>query len=533
MRWLKVPGPLYGSDMPSLQPAPETDEAAIRRVFGNRFVDWILATDGLTTLTPEQTEVAAFIHRTMLADVPESVPAHIRLSGLTGTNPQTGKPLLAELRQMAGGVEPVLPESPDDEVLSAMQQWAAENFGGLLLGGGSSLSWGSAARERMTRAIAADPTLPFTAESTPGESLFHITSAGSAGGLQLAVVGPGIVTAAFRQAASRRDRVQPEDVLAELPAALNAAREISAGKTVQTLALAGLAGVLLPEEKPVLSAPWGRLRASRETDNTLLGKGQDVTMALPDGSQLVSQGTGDLTVETTVPWSAELTQPPAQDEFPHLKPSTSLGFLQRRVEIVRLAFSLAMADPQLPALLPTWEKVENPMSEATGFSIAEIARLRPRTPTRLSVEQACEWERWIAVLDGLALENLGYAPQRLLRAITERQDPVDALVDAVIVWEAIFGTHNEITFRVCGSLARLLHSTVEDRLAFVKKAKNVYTVRSKIVHGASDIKPEKINALRDEAIQVAIAAFRVLTQDRKDLLAITSSSERSDRIMLE
>jgi hypothetical protein len=211
----------------------------------------------------------------------------------------------------------------------------------------------------------------------------------------------------------------------------------------------------------------------------------------------------------------------------------SYEILQKRVQDARIAFALAINSAQVPALLPTWEKVESPIASGVSFSMTEIERLRGRVPTRLTLEQAEEWERWLRILDGVALENLGHAPQRLLRAITERQDPVDALVDSVIVWEAIFGTHTEITFRVCGSLARLLFSTVQERIDFVKKAKGVYAMRSKIVHGASDVKYTKIQEARDKAVSVAINALRALVRDRVDLLSISDSGKRSERIMLE
>ncbi|MFE6801525.1 hypothetical protein ACFVEN_07560 [Streptomyces sp. NPDC057681] len=518
-------------------PAADEDEVQIRRIFGNGFVDWVLAVDG-PDRTPEQGQVAEFIHRASKEQFPESahVSGYLRLSNLTLLNPETGRTGLAELRRLAGGRDPAPGTSGEDETLAALQAWAGENFGGLLLEeGGFGTGWGSASRERMTRAVAADPELPFHADSNETDGMWHITSIGSAGSFQLAFLGPSIVAAALRQAATRKTSILLNDLLAELPAALSVARAVHSGENVDALAMAGLSGVLLPTEKEVLSAPWGRVRITYETDNLILAKEPKLSsMTQADGTTIVSRGTGDLTIETTVPWSSEFAEMTTDEEVPPSRaPSTARDLLQRRVLDVRLAFALTMADPQAPALLPTWAKIENPISVTSDFSFTEIAKLRHRTPTRLSVEQAEEWERWISVLDCAELDNLGHAPQRLLRAMTEREDPVDALVDAVIVWESIFGTHSEITFRVCASLAKLLCVTLEERLAFLKKAKGVYTMRSKIVHGASDIRPERTNEARDEALRVAIQALRALTQDRPDLLSLRSGSERSDRILLE
>jgi hypothetical protein len=323
---------------------------------------------------------------------------------LTRINPQTGKTFLADFRQVAGGTEPNLPDPPEDGVLAALQAWAIENFGGLLLGeSGFSLGWGGKAREEMSKSIAADPTLPFSFDSAPSDELFQIATIGAGVGLQLAMIGPGIVAAAFREAATRSSSPRIEDLLSELPAAISTARAVYAGNTVQTLALAGLAGVLLPEEKQEVVAPWGRVRVTYESDNAWLDKQQGLTtMLLEDGSQLVSRGTGDLTIETTLPWRAEFTESPNKEDARSYESSTSYDTFRRRILDVRLAFALAMNDPQVPALLPTWEKVESPIADAGGFSMTEIGRLRQRTPTRLSVEQTEAWELWITALDGVA-----------------------------------------------------------------------------------------------------------------------------------
>ncbi|MGW6858877.1 hypothetical protein [Streptomyces xanthophaeus] len=523
--------------MTSPEPAASADELALRNAFGDGFVDWLLAVDGTAARSPEQVAVARFVQQ-QFAQVdsrfPQGLPSHLRISHLALVNPNSGRLIINELREHAGGSAPILTAPSGDETLAALLGWAAEAFGGLLMGqSGSSIGWGSESMNRLTRAIAADPSLPFTVDSADLDAEYNVTSAGVGSSIQLATFGPSIVAAAFRQASMDcAGDPQVEDVCAALSISLSIARDVYGGATVQTTALAGLSGVFLPEQKQELVTPWGRVRGARKIDNRSFGSQSDV-VSVSDGVELVSLGTGDLTVEMTVPWASKFMQPPSGDEFPKNLPTSSYEKLHSRVESVRLAFALAMDDPNAPALLPVWQKIENPIGDSGGFSFSEIARLRHRTPTRLSVEQAEEWEQWIAALDGIALDNLGHAPQRLLRAVTERHDPIDALIDAVIVWEAIFGTSTEITFRVCGSLARLLCDTIEDRFVFLKKAKGIYRMRSKIVHGDRSVKIDKISESRDEAVDVAIKALQALVRKRPDLLTISNSGDRSERIMLE
>ncbi|MFD4630258.1 hypothetical protein ACFVYR_20725 [Streptomyces sp. NPDC058284] len=514
-------------------------ESDIRRISGDAFVDWILAVEsGSGDRSPEQQQVISTVHQLaqeLPADV--SLPAHFRLARLLHPSPGSDTLLANDLRLLAGGAPPVLPEPAGDAVLAALQAWVAECFGGLLLGdSGLGLGWSTPARARLDRMVAADSTLPFTTDSTSEQSVWIDSSTGGQT-MQLAGVGPSIAVAAFRQAALRRPP-QLEDLLQGLPQALRQARNAYAEQEVQATGLAGLTGILLPDQKQEIITSWGRVRATRRTDNLLAQHGGGTAAAeshLDDGTVIRSQGTGDLTIECSVPWGAKVTLH-AGDETPPMRATTHPGShqeLARRAQQVRLAFTLTMNSPSSPALLPTWSLIESPTAPANGFSYTELARLRHRTPTRISVEQAEEWERWITALDAAPLTNLGHAPQRLLRAVTERFDSTDALVDAVIVWESIFGTHAEITFRVCASLARLLYPTLEERRAFFKLAKGVYDMRSRIVHGAQDITPKKIDDARDLAITTATLALRELITNRRDLLELRDSPKRSEQILLE
>lgn len=508
-------------------------------MFGSSFTNWLLATDGSTPLDEAQQQVAATAHQESLrfASAETWLPAFMRLTHLQVVDPTSGISRLESLRRHAGGAAIELPQAPGDEVLAAMQEWARNSFGWLLLqdripvGGLAALT-----SDRLAAAVAADPTLPFDTTATTTDGVYIYGSAGTAGGVQLGLFGPSIVSAAFERAAARASQPTFDDLLRELPTALSAARDAMAGKEVTALALAGLTGVLLPKSHTTIAARWGRVRAAQEYDTPPLfgqSKSPSITMAQPDGTTLVLSDAGDIVVEMSVPFSARIAEAWRPGSLPALGTPRSQLELQRRMTEVRLAFALSNHGPEQPVLLPSWQRLVEPVGSASSSGSYNLSAFRQRTPTQLSAEQVAEWGRWIALLDGLEVDNLGHAPQRLLRALNERQDPIDALIDAVIVWEALFGTHDEITFRVCGSLARLLHSDVEKRLNFMASAKKIYGMRSRIVHGSNSIKPEAIHQARDEAIGIAARAIRILVTERKDLLQIKDSSARSARIMME
>lgn len=123
------------------------------------------------------------------------------------------------------------------------------------------------------------------------------------------------------------------------------------------------------------------------------------------------------------------------------------------------------------------------------------------------------------------------APQRLLRATTERRESSDSLIDAVIAWESLFGTDTEVTFRVSGAMARLLRPPGQERRRLRARLAEIYRFRSKVVHGV-EVDPQELAQASQEASTLATEALRVLIEDRPDLIQLTSA-ERSTTLLME
>ncbi len=130
--------------------------------------------------------------------------------------------------------------------------------------------------------------------------------------------------------------------------------------------------------------------------------------------------------------------------------------------------------------------------------------------------------------------DLWLGARRLLSATTARNSVIDAFVDAVVCWENLFGSgQGDVTFRVCGSLATLLHSgDPHARRELFSEARRLYQARNSVVHGGVEPSPDKATANRDRAIQIAVRACRAL-HDRTDLLTAENSTARSHRVLLE
>jgi hypothetical protein len=111
------------------------------------------------------------------------------------------------------------------------------------------------------------------------------------------------------------------------------------------------------------------------------------------------------------------------------------------------------------------------------------------------------------------------AVRRILEAVSERVNPIDGFVDAVIAWENLFGsTEGELTFRISAAMASLLESTPERRIERQKQLKKLYGERSRIVHGGSEPKVSEALRMRNEALSAILACLRRLYVDFPNLL---------------
>ncbi len=344
-----------------------------------------------------------------------------------------------------------------------------------------------------------DPELPFGSDQEEGSAIVVARSTGSAGTLQLSAVGPSIILAAW--ALARTDQPVPtvQELLARLPEVLQSSCAAWSRKPAETLALASLTGALLPQGCQ-FSLSWGRLRPARDTDHPqsvrdTMAERKTVSTS-EEGTQVAISDAGDIIIEARAPLEIRKQQ---DGETPALPSWVRRGpdELERRIAQVRLAYLLAAAEGRRRVLLPVWRRFIEPLTQGGGYAYSDPGQFATRTPEQLTQAEANAWKEWIQRLDNVDLSKLGVAPQRLLRAVGERRDPYDTLIDAVIAWEALFASNTEATLRVAGSIARLLREAGEERVALRARAAEVYNLRSKVVHGGDTDAVKVIQASTD------------------------------------
>jgi hypothetical protein len=284
------------------------------------------------------------------------------------------------------------------------------------------------------------------------------------------------------------------------------------GEQVRAHLLLGFTGVTLGESTQI-ATPWGIARPAPKapSDYRRFDPWQRTTTCLLDQALLV---------------------PVKFDRAPSpLFAVEPLGLsLERAQTLFPLACALASketADPSVP--LPTWSMLLLPFQN--GFSYSQfLVPGRTKSDADLTGE-AHRLEEWARILEASHAGSIDTAARRIVSASSRRLDRSDALIDAVMVWENLFGSGTEITFRVTGAIAKALESDPSKRRTLKKALADVYRVRSRVVHGDA-VKAEEVNDAATLAIDIAIRILRFCYRRGSDWLAL-SSSERADFMLLE
>jgi hypothetical protein len=202
--------------------------------------------------------------------------------------------------------------------------------------------------------------------------------------------------------------------------------------------------------------------------------------------------------------------------------------------VMRLRFSLMLAVKRehRVQLVQTWRAFDEPFSHNIVTSWSDPRQGAGFMPIQLMDTEVEAWGKWYERLNTPHVAKIDLALTRILRAIAERREPSDVLVDSVIAWENLFGTkEGEPTFRVTMCLAKLLEQVPEARLQSRTRLAKIYALRSKIVHGGGTLREDEYR-LCNEALDTAIRAVEVLLTDRGDILRLPDSAQRSAALLL-
>jgi hypothetical protein len=240
---------------------------------------------------------------------------------------------------------------------------------------------------------------------------------------------------------------------------------------------------------------------------------------------------GDVLLEYKFPYEIKIT---SDTEFRTPRPTRMTPPKSVQETSIRLRFSLMLAVERTSRaqLVPTWLTFSEPLEYGQSMEWNDPREGAIIAPTQLTDAEVVTWREWYDKLSESPVSNIELALTRILRAVAERRESSDVLVDAVIAWENLFGTKDgEPTFRVTACIAKLLAPSIKDRLPLKSRLGKIYALRSKVVHGSGSISSDD-QPLCQEALDTAIMAVKHLIGERMDILALADGAQRSAALLL-
>lgn len=350
-----------------------------------------------------------------------------------------------------------------------------------------------------------------------------IMSTGQGGTHQLSMLPATMLTNAAVKARIEEGRLTYDSLGRAVIQVVQEYRELAQGKTVESLAIVGLGGVTVPTDTKY-TLGLGEIRAPLDVEvKSLLPQGERVNAVLTFTHPIqILKIYGPVDIVEDDPFSHF-------QEF-EAKIQEAHRTIEKRIDRIRMSLLLASdTDDYLATTVVSRHLLDPTQQGSISTWGLEGAPVGVKTLDR---EHAVQADKMHQVLLENNTPTLDIAHKRLLGAVTQRWDALDAFIDAVIVWENAFGVSTETTFRVTGSIAKLLEP--KDRVAretLLKELKSLYLSRSKLVHGSAEPKPEKILESRHRAISIAHSILKALYTDRTDLLPLTSE-ERGRSLLI-
>lgn len=468
---------------------------------------------------------------------PKAAPVRFHLDVLGRFQASLGTSLGTALRAQAGG--DIAIDVPDDPLTRALVPMLRDIFPLMLLPddpwmpghvhlGGSTFRHPQ--REEFERGVAADPDLatlfPQRVSAPEGSPPLIYRSTGAGGTTQLELLAEVLLGAAWTRA-RLANRETLGGVAAELDGVVATLRRAARREEVGVPVLIGLTG-LLPEGIDRVDLPYGVLRPVAPHERSLAPGAIEghLSHTVADGDTVVVSYSGDLLLETSVPYRLHLVEP-SQDAMPDW-PRHLRGFedVESAVDTTRLAVLLAGSGDVPLNIVPTWRLMLDPLSWGPMVGWTDPRTLPGLTPRRLTKDIANAIAKLAAAISQQRRPDFEVAIRRTISGMASRGDPSDALVDLVIGWENLFGANQELSFRISASIGWILGADAAERRSIQTLCANIYSDRSKIVHGVA-LPPARIHRSLTDARGITLRLLRALFTSRRDVLALTSGDSRS------
>jgi Apea-like HEPN len=378
-------------------------------------------------------------------------------------------------------------------------------------------------------ALLADPVF------SPLFSSYLSTSTRRGLSIQSELFAPALLANAYERCLILSESPTATEIQEEVVAQLAEIGKAVAGEEIAVPAYVALSGLLLPEGCSSIDLGFGTLRAIDPRIRARFGEqaGSVATMLDVNGDVVAVDAGGDLLLAVRVPYS--LTLDSSSAGYPQAGNPTSFDYAARAADSLKIGLLMSSSPTWIHELVlkDMWTVVFDPAAQGPLESRRALPG-SPFRPRRLTKPEADELAVWSSRIMSLRVSNIEIALKRLCSAVNERNHVTDALTDAIIAWENLFGGIPKTTDRVCKSMACILGGTPDQIKARRRVVEGIYDLRSRVVHGDKGEVPTGDMPKINDALGFLISALKVLLTTRKELiLPGMNAAKRSDLLVSE
>jgi hypothetical protein len=433
-----------------------------------------------------------------------------------------GLTLAQRLRTDAGGDVVELPDPAEDLLRHALHWFARDMWPYLLVGrplagsvgaaptsGAGAAAFNHPAQAQLRDALA-KPREPVGrlfagTDAELAESTRISTSGGTAGTVQLALLAQQLIENAAARCGWPRTH-EWSGLISQVDSQLAELRSLVRGRVAAVPADVGLAGLTLGTGQELETA-LGTLRPAPMEIQPIPGPAQ-----------------ANLQVRLAFPLRYTLDVDVLHGPDTHYWESWRI--FHGRINQLRLAVLLAVHPSTSGVLQVVAYQVRDPIFWAGRISPWRLAP--PAIP--IEAEEHAAIVEWARLLKERYHPSLAMAIRRVLLAADGLRDPEDALVDAVIGLESLFGTgQGEVAFRLQTALAFLFGTDASSRATIHAEVRELYDARSKLVHGGHLELAHELYAMVSRAVNLLLDSLRRLLTTHQHLL---SDQARGKRLIL-
>lgn len=357
---------------------------------------------------------------------------------------------------------------------------------------------------------------PFTALYTAGpDGAFVSANTGQGWRVQPEHLPGAIVASAARELLFiGGDPDSAEELADRSSRVLDQITALLAGEAVDVPVLIAFSGIGF-EPGAEVELPWGVARNASEFEQR----------NRPFGGRSSS-----LVVETPVSATLRIGEPETDGNFD----PTALQRATRAASLLPLAVLVGVERDGYVVVEWLWQTVLFPASVGSSYtgSVSATSWIEQfMQPTVLTAHEQKQLTEWSTRIDEHHDPSIDVAIRRGLSAVRERANAEDALIDAVIAMENLFGHggETEVTFRVSSAIAILLEDDAAARAGFRSRVSKIYRSRSTLVHGGT-LDASELHDHKEQALGVMVQCLRTLFEREPHLI---HHRDRGVRLILQ